>query len=133
MATMDDHVVQQLANTQLAQETPRKQAELELLNLRTNPEFPLALLRIGSHIKVPVQVRQSALSVLRKFVEENWSPEGGDGPHIPIPDVSKDTIRQGILELVLGPEDERKVKVAARWVKQTESNDLYLPIYNDVY
>ncbi|KAM7188180.1 armadillo-type protein [Naviculisporaceae sp. PSN 640] len=115
-AGFDEHVATQLANTQLAQETPRKQAELELLNLRTNPEFPQALLRIGAHTQATVQIRQSALSVLRKFVEDNWSPEGGDGLHIPIPDVTKDAIRQGILELVLGPEDERKVKVAASYV-----------------
>ncbi|KAM7215961.1 armadillo-type protein [Rhypophila decipiens] len=116
MATMDDHVAQLLANTQLNEEAPRQQAEIDLKNLRTNPEYPLALLRIGSHTAVGVNIRQAALTTLRKVVEENWSPEGGDGPHIPITDVAKEALRQGILELVLGPEPERKLKVAASYV-----------------
>lgn len=114
MATMDEHVAQLLANTQLAQDAPRKQAEIDLINLRPNPEFPLALLRIGHSNARSVEIRQSALTVLRKFIEENWSPEGGDGPHIPISDPTKETLRQAILEVVLSSEDERKVKVAAR-------------------
>lgn len=113
-STMEDHVAQLLANTQLPQEAPRTQAESDLISLRTNADFPLALVRIGHNTTLPVEIRQSALTVVRKFIEENWSPEGGDGPHIPIPDPTKATLRHAILELVLSPEDQRKVKVAAR-------------------
>ena len=111
---MDESLVQLLAKTHLPQEGPRKQAEIDLLRARTNPDFPLALARIGCHTAAPVEIRQSALTTLRRFVEENWSPEGTDGPHIPIADQTKDHLRNAILELVLSPEDERKVKLGAR-------------------
>ncbi len=109
-----EHLAQLLANTQLTQETPRKLAEIDLIHARSNPEFPLALVRIGSHVAAPVEIRQAALTTVRKFIEDNWSPEGSDGPHIPIPDTTKEQIRESILQLVLNTEDERKVKVAAR-------------------
>jgi hypothetical protein len=111
---MDAQLTQLLADTQLAQEGTRKQAELELLHAKTNPDFPLALGRIGGNRALPVEIRQSALTTLRKFIEENWSPEGSDGAHIPIVPETKNQLRQGILQLVLDSEDERKVKVAAR-------------------
>ncbi|KAK3319039.1 armadillo-type protein [Apodospora peruviana] len=113
---MEEHVVQLLANTQQVQEGPRKQAELDLSQLRPNPDFPQTLARIGAHQSAPVEIRQSALTYLRKFVEENWSTEGADGPHIPIPDPVKDQLRHAMLEIVLSEEDQRKVKVAASYV-----------------
>lgn len=111
---MDEHLAQLLANTQDKHEGPRKQAELDLLHAQTNPEFPLSLARIGAHTAAPIEIRQSALTYLRKFIERNWAPEGDGELHIPIPDPTKDQLRNVILELVLSPEDERKVKVAAR-------------------
>jgi len=111
---MDAQLVQLLANTQLPQEGPRKQAELDLIRAKTNLDFPLALGRIGGNTALPVEIRQSALTTLRKFIEESWSPEGSDGVHVPISLETKAQLRQGILELVLSTEDERKVKVAAR-------------------
>jgi len=111
---MDEHLARLLANTQDKNEGPRKQAELDLLHAQTNPEFPLSLARIGSHTAAPVEIRQSALSYLRNFIEKNWSPDGDHAPHIHIPDSTKEQLRNIILELVLSPEDERKVKVAAR-------------------
>jgi hypothetical protein len=111
---MDEHLARLLASTQDKQEGPRKQAELDLLHAQSNPEFPLSLARIGIHTAAPVEIRQSALTYLRKFIEKNWSPESNGAPHIPIPDSTKDHLRNVILELVLSPEDERKVKVAAR-------------------
>lgn len=111
---MDEHLAQLLANTQDKHEGPRKQAELDLLHAQTNPDFPLSLARIGAHTAAPVEIRQSALTYLRNFVEKNWAPEDSSTPHIPIPDSTKDQLRNVILQLVLSPEDERKVKVAAR-------------------
>ncbi|KAK3687769.1 armadillo-type protein [Podospora appendiculata] len=116
MANMDEALVQLLANTQLSAEEPRKQAEAELVHARVNPEFPLALVRIGSHSAPSVEIRQSSLSYLRRFIEENWSPEGTDGVHIPIPEQNKDYLRHAVLALVLNDENERKVKVAASYV-----------------
>jgi len=114
---MDEHLAHVLANTQVAHEGTRKQAELDLLHAQRNPEFPLALTRIGQHTGAPVEIRQSALTCLRKFIEKNWTPDdAASGPQIPIPDDTKAYLRNAILELVLSPEDERKVKVAASYV-----------------
>lgn len=112
---MEEHLVQLLANTQLPAESPRKQAELDLLHARTNPDFPLALAGIGIHANAPTEIRQAALSYLRKFIEDHWTPASSDGAHIPIPDTIKDQLRPMMLELVLSPEDDRKVKTAARY------------------
>ncbi len=112
---MDEHLAHVLANTQVAHEGTRKQAELDLLHAQRNPEFPLSLMRIGQHTGAPVEIRQAALSCLRKFIEKNWTPDdAASGPQIPIPDETKDYLRNAVLELVLSPEDERKVKVGAR-------------------
>ncbi|KAL2267286.1 hypothetical protein VTJ83DRAFT_4563 [Remersonia thermophila] len=114
---MDEQLAQLLANTHDKNEGPRKQAELDLMHAQRNPEFPLSLSRIGAHTGAPIHIRQSALSYLRKFIEKNWAPDdAGSGPQIPIPDSTKDYLRNAILELVLSPEDERKVKVAASYV-----------------
>lgn len=112
---MDEHLAQLLANTHENNEGTRKQAELDLLHAQPNPEFPLSLARIGVHTGAPVQIRQSALTYLKNFIEKNWAPDGeGEVPQIPVSDATKEHLRSVILELVLSPEDERKVKVAAR-------------------
>ncbi|KAH6632358.1 armadillo-type protein [Chaetomium tenue] len=114
---MDEHLAQLLAATHDKNEAPRKRAELDLLHARQNPEFPLSLSRIGAHTGAPVQIRQSALTYLRNFIEKNWGPDDtASGPQIPIDDSTKDYLRNVILELILSPEDERKVKVAASYV-----------------
>ncbi|KAK3943310.1 importin subunit beta-5 [Diplogelasinospora grovesii] len=112
---MDEHLARLLANTQLPQEGPRKQAELDLAQFKSNPEFPATLARIGGNAATPVEIRQAALAVLRKFIEQNWSPDGEDGPHFPIADPTKEQLRNMMLSLVLSPEDERKVKLAASY------------------
>ncbi|SPQ25449.1 001970a5-5de7-46e6-a2f3-5a7541433e97 [Thermothielavioides terrestris] len=120
---MDEHLAQLLANTQDKNEGPRKQAELDLLHAQTNPEFPLSLARIGVHTGAPLEIRQAALTYLRKFIEENWAPdEEGGASQIPIPDATRDHLRNVILELALSPEDERKVKVAASYAVSKIAN-----------
>ena len=109
-------MVQLLANTQLAAQGPRQQAEIDLSRAKSNPEFPLALARIAAHTNAPSEIRQSALSTLRKFVVDNWSPDDYDEQRYPIPDPTKDQLRSMMLELVLNTEVERKVKTAARYV-----------------
>jgi importin-9 len=111
---MDDHLVELLAGTQRSEETIRKRAELDLSHAKTNSEFPLALGRIGGNAKFPVEIRQAALTTLRKFTEDHWSPDSNDGREITISPETKAQLRQGILQLALDTEDQRKVKVAAR-------------------
>lgn len=114
---MDAHLVRVLVDTQKPQEAPRKQAELELQHAQRNPDFPLALTRIGLSQQLAVGIRQASLSALRRFVEKNWQPEGNDPDHVPISDETKEYLKTTILNLAIAPEDEqdeRKVKVSAR-------------------
>lgn len=113
---MEEHLVQLLANTQLSAAGPRRQAELDLNQAKQNPEYPLALARIGAHTNAPTEIRQSALSTLRKFVEDNWSSDDYEQQRFSIADLTKDQLRSMMLELVLNTEVERKVKTAARYV-----------------
>ncbi|ORY58176.1 importin-beta domain-containing protein [Pseudomassariella vexata] len=113
---MEDQLVQVLANTQLAAEGPRKQAELDLKHVETNPAFPLSLANIGSHSSIALEVRQAALLNLRLFIERNWSGESDEGPVIPISDAVKEQMRPVVLDLALGSEDDRKIKTAASYV-----------------
>ncbi|KAI2777112.1 ARM repeat-containing protein [Daldinia loculata] len=112
---MEDQLVQVLANTQLAAEGPRKQAELDLKHAASNPAFPLSLANIARHTSIAVEIRQAALSALRLFIERNWSGENDDGPAIPIADSIKDQIRPLVLDLALNSEDDRKIKTAASY------------------
>ncbi|RYO91995.1 hypothetical protein DL764_008198 [Monosporascus ibericus] len=109
---MEDQLVQVLANTQLAAEGPRKQAELDLKNAQSNPAYPLSLANIAGHSSVSVDIRQVALSSLRQFIERNWSGESDEGPTIPIADAVKEQIRPAVLGLAINVED-RKIKTAA--------------------
>lgn len=111
---MEEHLVQLLAATQSSNDNDRRQAELNLNQAKTNPDFPLALARIGGHASLPIEVRQSALSGLRMFVETNWNPDEPEEPVIPISEQTKEHLRAMLLELVLSPEDQRKIKTAAR-------------------
>lgn len=113
---MEDQLVQVLANTQLAAEGPRKQAELDLKQARLNPAYPLSLANIGKHSSISIEIRQAALSALRLFIENNWSGENDEGNVIPISDAAKDQIRPILLELALSADQERKIKTAARYV-----------------
>ncbi|KAI1131326.1 armadillo-type protein [Nemania abortiva] len=113
---MEDQLVQVLANTQLAAEGPRKQAELDLKRAQTNPAFPLSLANVAQHTSVSPEVRQAALSTLRRFIESNWSGDNDDGPVIPISDAVKDQIRPLVLDLALNFDGDRKIKTAASFV-----------------
>lgn len=112
---MEDQLAQLLANTQLPDQGPRQQAEIDLKRARTNPTFPVSLANIASHASVATAVRQSALSTLRLFVEQNWAnDEPGDEHPIPISDEARTLLKQTLLDLALGHEEDRKVKIAAR-------------------
>ncbi|RQM05733.1 hypothetical protein DH86_00003596, partial [Scytalidium sp. 3C] len=112
-----------LAETQLPAEGPRKQAELHLLHAQSNPAFPTSLAAIASHGSVAPEIRQSALSVLRRFVEKNWSGQTDDeGPAIPIADATKEQLRVQLLQLATSNDENRRVKSAASYVVSKIAN-----------
>lgn len=119
---MEDQLLQLLSDTHLPAEGPRKQAEQLLHQAQSNPAFPASLAAIASHASVAPEIRQSALFVLRRFVERNWSGESeggdgdgdGDGPALPIADAVKEQLRVQMLELATSGEADRKIKSAAR-------------------
>ncbi|KFA76031.1 hypothetical protein S40288_00394 [Stachybotrys chartarum IBT 40288] len=111
---MEDQLVQLLANTQVAEQGPRQQAEIELKHARTNPAYPASLANIAAHTSIDIPIRQSALTILRQFVENNWASEDpNDEPQIPIADDVRTQLKQSMLDLALGHEEDRKVKIAA--------------------
>jgi hypothetical protein len=115
-ATMEDQLLQLLADTHLPAEGPRKQAELHLQAAQSNPAFPSSLSAIASHSSVSPEIRQSALLVLRKFVERNWAAvdEEGVRADVQIEDSTKETLRVQLLELATSNDADRKIKSAAR-------------------
>ncbi len=111
---MENQLLQLLADTQSSAQAPRQQAEAHLQQLQSNDAFPTSLAAIASHTSVSSSIRQSALSVLRRFVEKNWTGQDEEGPTINIPDQSKEQLRTQLLELATSNEEDRKVKSAAR-------------------
>lgn len=109
--------MQLLANIQLPDQGPRQQAEIELNRARTNPAFPVSLAKIASHASVSTGVRQAALTSLRQFIEGNWAiGDQDDEPIIPIDDDTRAILRQSLLDLALSQEEDRKVKISARYI-----------------
>ncbi|KAK2605796.1 hypothetical protein QQS21_003750 [Conoideocrella luteorostrata] len=113
---MEEQLVQILANTQLPDQGPRQQAEIELKRARTNPAYPVSLAKIASHTSVNSSVRQSALALLRAFIERNWTVEDQDDePIVPIADDTRVVLKQSLLDLALSQEEDRKVKISASY------------------
>lgn len=120
--TMEDQLLALLADTQLSAEAPRKQAEQHLEQAKTNPAFPGSLAAIASHSSVSPQIRQSALLLLRTFVERNWSGESDDGPAVQIDEQVKEALRVQMLELATSGDADRKIKSAASYVVSKIAN-----------
>ncbi|CAK4031417.1 Importin subunit beta-5 [Lecanosticta acicola] len=114
---MEEQLVRLLTETQSAGEGPRKDAEWQLKQLYGNPDFPPGLVSIGAHEHVPLNIRQAALLYLKTFVLATWSPQFDefDG-QLYADGTKKAQIRQGLLDLALGGQGERKVKAAASLV-----------------
>ncbi|KAJ2907317.1 hypothetical protein MKZ38_003173 [Zalerion maritima] len=114
MASLEDQLVQVLANTQVVEEGARKQAEIDLKQASTNPAYPVSLANIASHSSVAPAIRQQALLILRTFIDKHWSERDSDGiPQNPIGDDAKAQLRSILLELALGSGDQRLVKTSA--------------------
>lgn len=107
-----------LDDTQSSQDVPRKNAEWQLKQQYSNSDFPLALINIASHKEIPVNTRQSALLVLKTFVQACWSESFDDFDGHPFTDLNKKTqVKEALLSLALSEEDDdRKIKSAASLV-----------------
>lgn len=114
---MEQELLSLLADTQSARADTRKAAELQLKSLYSNESFPISLTAIASHESVPVNLRQSSLSVLRTFIAASWSPILDEFKgQILVNDVNKAQIRRALLELATTTETpERKVKASASY------------------
>ncbi len=113
---MEDQLLQLLAASAQADQNQRISAEIELKRAQANPSYSLSLAKIASHTAVDIATRQLALSTLRLFIENNWSiDDAGAQPAYPIADDTKQLVRQALLDLALSAEDDRKVKIAARY------------------
>jgi hypothetical protein len=113
---MEQELLQLLADTQSSAADTRKAAELRLLHLYSNEAFPLSLAAIASHDSVPANLRQSALSVLRTFIQAAWSSNLDEFKgQVLVNDVNKDSLRRILLDLATTTEAERKVKSSASY------------------
>ncbi|KAI6778489.1 importin-9 [Emericellopsis cladophorae] len=113
---MEDELIQILSNTQQADAGIRKAAELELKRNNLNPAFPQALANIASHASVDTKVRQSALSTLRLFIEENWAPDpDNEAPQVPIQPEARIQLRESLLKLAIIGDEDRRIKIAASY------------------
>ena len=114
---MEEQLVRLLTETQSSQEGLRKNAEWQLKQQYTNPDFPVALISIGQHSDAPIDIRQSALLYLKTFVLACWSPQFDEfNGQLYADDGKKAQIRQSLLDLALSGRDERKIKSAASLV-----------------
>jgi hypothetical protein len=114
---MEEQLVRLLTETHSPQEGPRKNAEWQLKQQYGNPDFPLGLLSVAAHNHVPLEVRQSALLVLKNAVLASWSSQFDEFAGQPYSDHAKKAlIRQQLLDLALSGRDERKIKSAASLV-----------------
>lgn len=114
---MEQELLSLLANTQSPQADARKSAEQQLHALYSNESFPISLTAIASHESVPVNLRQSALSILRTFIAAGWSPALDEFKgQVLVNDTNKAQIRRALLELATTVETpERKVKASASY------------------
>ncbi|KAF7715275.1 Uncharacterized protein PECH_002104 [Penicillium ucsense] len=114
---MEQELLLLLADTQATSADTRHAAEAQLAQLKANESFPISLTAIASHESVPVNLRQSALSVLRTFITSHWSSNLDDFEgQVLVNDSNKSQIRRALLELATTIETpERKVKASASY------------------
>ena len=111
---MEDQLLQLLADTQSSAEGPRRQAEHQLDLLQTNEQYPMSLAAIASHASVPLNLRQSALFVLKNFVLASWSAQIDEKytGAVVVPETTKEHLRRVLLELATSTDNDRKVQSA---------------------
>ncbi|KAJ5812847.1 Armadillo-like helical [Penicillium robsamsonii] len=113
---MEQELLSLLADTQSPKADTRRAAESQLGNLYAHDSFAISLTAIASHESVPVNLRQSALSVLRTFIAAAWSPILDEFKgQILINDANKANVRQALLVLATNDTPQRKVKNSASY------------------
>jgi hypothetical protein len=114
---MEEQLIRLFNETQSNQEQTRQNAEWQLKQLYSNPDFPQSLIAIGAHVEVPLETRQASLLYLKTFVLACWSTELDDftGPYF-ADEERRAQIRQQLLDLALSGNNERKVESAASLV-----------------
>lgn len=111
---MEQELLSLLADTQSPKADTRRAAESQLESLYVHDSFAISLTAIASHESVPVNLRQSALSVLRTFIAAAWSPILDEFKgQILINDANKSSVRQALLVLATNDNPQRKVKNSA--------------------
>ncbi|RDI78933.1 hypothetical protein Vi05172_g11033 [Venturia inaequalis] len=113
---MEDQIVHLLADTQSAQESPRKHAELQLQTVSATPGFGIALVSVASHDSVPLNIRQAALLYLKTFVQSSWSPQFDEFKgQVLVNNEDKAQLRNMLLEIAVSGGQDRKIKAAASY------------------
>lgn len=119
---MEQEVLHLLEATTSNQEGTRKSAELALLHLYNNVDFPFALLSISKHTDIALYLRQAALLSLNRYVQATWSPKFDDDfkGTVVLTDEGKASVRTQVLNICISDEvavsDDRKLKSAASLV-----------------
>jgi importin-9 len=119
---MEQEVLHLLEGTTSAQEATRKSAELTLLHLYNNADFPFALLSIATHSDIAGYLRQAALLSLNRYVQATWSPKFDEDfkGTVVLTDEGKAGVRAQVLSICtsdnVAATDDRKVKNAASLV-----------------
>lgn len=119
---MEQEVLRLLEGTTASQEATRKSAELSLLSLYANADFPFALLAVSTHAEVALYLRQAALLSLNRYVLATWSPKFDEDfkGTVVLNDEAKSRVRNQVLVICtgdsVGAADDRKVKNAASLV-----------------
>ncbi|KAI0999765.1 hypothetical protein K3495_g8435 [Podosphaera aphanis] len=119
-ATTEDHLLRLLAETQSPDEGPRKNAELQLTQAQRHPAFPVSLAAIATHPNIGIEIRQSALLILKRWVENFWQSTDQEdattlGPVI-LDDGSKELLRNKMFELATSESLDRKIRNSASYV-----------------
>ncbi|KAG9984247.1 hypothetical protein KCU98_g5553, partial [Aureobasidium melanogenum] len=111
---MEQQIVQLLHDTQSPNHAPRRNAELQLRQLYTNPTFAPTLIAVATHQSIDLPIRQAALLFLKQFVQQVWSPQFEEFKGemlVSVQDRAK--LRQALLDLATDAHQERKIKSAA--------------------
>ena len=121
---MEQQVLELLRASQLPAAEPRMAAEAQLKELYASEGFAVALVNIASHDNIQVADRQAALINLKNFVTATWDPliEGYGGKAL-IDDFSKETIRNRLLQLVLGGNDSKIIASTAAIISKVVRSD----------
>jgi len=119
---MEQQLLQLLEGTTSSQETTRTNAEVAILRLYANTDFPFALLSISTHAEVALFLRQAALLNLNRYVLATWSPKLEDDfkGTAYLDEDGKARVRQQVLAICTNDNfaglDDRKIKSAASLV-----------------